>query len=323
MTLGRLLGMAAAAPATVGGQAVIEGVMMKAPQRLCVAVRRPSGSIVVKNDPVRPLAARWPVLGWPFLRGPVVLGETLVQGMKALSFSAEQALEEDGETMGSWALGLTLTVAVLAGLGLFVALPHLLALWLGDIWPGGFGTESLWFHLFDGIIKVGVFVAYLWGISLMGDIRRVFEYHGAEHKSIFCYESGGELTVDAARAFPRLHPRCGTAFLLVVLVISIFIFAALLPLLPRLAEAGWLNQTLLISLKILLMLPVAGVSYEMIRLAGKKQGAGFWGALLWPGLQLQRLTTREPSDRQIEIALAALSAAIDTDANEAPSICVL
>jgi uncharacterized protein YqhQ len=323
MKLGRALGLAVSAPATVGGKAVIEGVMMKAPHRLCVAVRRPSGQIVVKNDPVNSLTKRWPLLGWPILRGPVILGETLVQGLKALSFSATQALEEEDEQMGSWALGVTLAVAVAAGLGLFVALPHLLALWLGEVWPGGFGTESLWFHLFDGLIKVGVFIAYLWAISLMHDIRRVFEYHGAEHKSIFCYESGGELSVDAARGFPRLHPRCGTAFLLVVLVISIFIFAGVLPLLPRLAEAGWLNQTLLIVLKIFLMLPIAGISYEMIRLAGKRQGKGFWGALLWPGLQLQRLTTREPDDTQIEIALAALTAALDTDKNEAPSVCLL
>lgn len=310
-------------PTTVGGQAVIEGVMMKAPRRLCVAVRRPGGDIVVKNEPFTPLSNRWPFLGWPFVRGPVVLGETLVEGMKALSFSAQQALEEEGEELGSWALGLTLFVALAAGLGLFVAVPHLAALGLGSIWPGGFGTESLWFHLFDGLIKVALFVAYLWLITAMKEIRRVFEYHGAEHKSIYCFEAGGELTVEAARGYSRLHPRCGTAFLLVVLVVSILIFASAFPFLPRLAEAGWLNQVLQIGLKILLMLPVAGLSYEVIRLAGKKGGKGFWGLLLWPGLQMQRLTTREPNDDQIEIALAALKAALDTDEGEASSIRVL
>ncbi|MFH2125150.1 MAG: DUF1385 domain-containing protein [Pseudomonadota bacterium] len=310
-------------PANVGGQAVIEGVMMKAPSRLCVAVRRPSGEILVKNDPLRSLTSRWPILGWPFLRGPVILGETLVQGMKALSFSAQQALEEEGEELGSWALLLTLLVAIGAGLGLFVALPHLLSLALGRVVPGGYDTHSFWFHAVDGVIKVVIFGAYLWLISLMRDIRRVFEYHGAEHKAIFCYESGGELCVEAARGYPRLHPRCGTAFLLVVLAVSILVFAVALPFLPRLAENGWLNQALLIGLKILLMLPIAGASYEIIRLAGKKQGRGFWGALIWPGLQLQRLTTREPSDDQIEIALAALKAATATSHDEGPSICVL
>lgn len=310
-------------PATVGGQAVIEGVMMKAPRRLCIAVRRPGGSIVIKNEPFTPLANRWPMLGWPMLRGPVVLGETLVEGMKALSFSAQQALEEEDEEMGSWALGLTLAVALLFGLGLFVAVPHLAALWLGHLWPGGFGIESLWFHVFDGAIKVTLFVGYLWAITAMKEIRRVFEYHGAEHKSIFCFESGQELSVEAARKFSRLHPRCGTAFLLVVLVISILMFAIVLPFMPRLAEADWLNQVAMIGLKIAFMLPIAGISYEVIRAAGKKNGQGVWGALLWPGLQLQRLTTREPNDEQIEIALAALKAALETEEGEAASIQVL
>ncbi len=308
---------------TVGGQAVIEGVMMKAPRRLCVAVRRPSGQIVVKNDPLSPLAARYKFLGWPFFRGPVVLIETLVQGMQALNFSAQQALEEEGESLGNWALGLTLAVALAAGLGLFVALPHLLSLWVGSLSWAGFGTESLSFHLLDGLIKTALFVAYLGGISMMAEIRRVFEYHGAEHKSIYCFEAGQELTVANAREYSRLHPRCGTAFLLVVLVISILAFTVIFPLLPRLAEAAWLNQLAQIGLKIMLMLPIAGLSYEVIRLAGKKGGKGFWAAMLWPGLQMQRLTTREPSDEQIEIALAALRAATCTGEGQPSSLTCL
>jgi uncharacterized protein YqhQ len=305
----------------VGGQAVIEGVMMKAPRRLCVAVRRSSGGIVVKNEPFRPLSNRFPLLGWPFFRGPVVLGETLVQGMKALNFSAQQALEEEGEEMGSWALGLTMLVAIVAGMGLFVAVPHLLSLWLGSI--KGFDVQSLAFHLVDGAIKVAIFVAYLWLISLMGEVRRVFQYHGAEHKSIYCFESGEELTVENARRFSRLHPRCGTAFLLVVLLISIVVFAIAFPMLPRFAESGWVNQVAQIGIKILFMFPIAGISYEIIKLAGKRGGKGFWGVMLWPGLQMQRLTTKEPTDEQIEIALAALRAAVDTDEGEEASLCVL
>lgn len=308
-------------PMNVGGQAVIEGVMMKAPRRLCVAVRRSSGGIVVKNEPFRPLSARFSFLGWPLLRGPVVLGETLVQGMKALSFSAQQALEEEGEEMGSWAMGLTMLVAIAAGMGLFVAVPHLLSLWLGSL--RGFDEQSLSFHLVDGVIKIAIFVAYLWIISLMGEVRRVFQYHGAEHKSIYCFEAGEELTVANARRYSRLHPRCGTAFLLVVLLISIFVFAVIFPLLPRLAEASWLNQAAQIGIKILFMIPIAGISYEIIKLAGKRGGKGFWGAMLWPGLQMQRLTTKEPTDEQIEIALTALKAAVDTDECEEASLCVL
>lgn len=308
-------------PVTVGGQAVIEGVMMKAPRRLCVAVRRPGGGIVLKNDPFRPLSERWPFLGWPLVRGPVILGETLVEGFKALAFSARQVLEEEGEELGSWTLALTILAALAAGLGLFVALPHLISWWLGR-WQG-FDSQSLFFHLVDGLLKVGFFVAYLWLISLLGEVRRVFEYHGAEHKSIYCFEAGEPLTVERARRFSRLHPRCGTAFLLVVLVVSILVFATVFPLLPRLAESAWLNQLSQIGLKILLMLPIAGVSYEVIRLAGRKGGRGIWGVVLWPGLQLQRLTTREPSDEQLEIALAALKAAVDTAADQEASLCVL
>jgi uncharacterized protein YqhQ len=308
---------------TVGGQAVIEGVMMKAPRRLCVAVRRPSGQIVLKNDPHLPLSARYKFLGWPLVRGPVVLLETLVQGMRALNFSAQQALEEEGQALGNWTLGLTLFLALAAGLGLFVALPHLVSLWLGSQSWAGFGSESFWFHLVDGVIKAALFLAYLGGISLMAEIRRVFQYHGAEHKSIYCFEAGQELTVANARAYSRLHPRCGTAFLLVVLVVSLLVFTLVFPLLPRLAQAGWLNQLAQIGLKILLMFPIAGLSYEVIRLGGKKGGRGLWGALLWPGLQMQRLTTREPSDEQIEIALAALKAATATSEDQPASLTCL
>ena len=155
-------------PQTVGGQAVIEGVMMKAPRRLCVALRSPDGGIVVKNDPFTPLSQRFPILGWPFFRGPVVLGETLVLGLKALSFSAQHALEEEGEEMGSWAMALTMLLAVAVGIGLFVALPHLLSYWLGSLQSMGFDENSLSFHLVDGVIKVAFFVAYIWIISQMG-----------------------------------------------------------------------------------------------------------------------------------------------------------
>ncbi|MCB2188488.1 MAG: DUF1385 domain-containing protein [Deltaproteobacteria bacterium] len=303
-------------PQTVGGQAVIEGVMMKAPTRLAVALRLPGGEILVKDDPFRSLAARFPLLAKPFIRGPVILGETLVLGMKALSYSAQKALadEEEEEGLGSWALALTMLGAVALGLALFVALPHLLALGLGRVAPRGFDETTLAFHLTDGGLKTLIFLAYLWSISLMKDIRRVFEYHGAEHKAIYCYESGGELSVAAARGYSRLHPRCGTAFLLVVLLVSILIFTVVFPLLPRLAAAAWANQAAQIGLKTVLMLPVAGISYEIIRLAGQKAGHPLCRALLWPGLQLQKLTTREPSDDQIEIALAALKAALSEGA---------
>ena len=310
-------------PETVGGQAVIEGVMMKAPRRLCVAVRRPSGDIMVKNDPFRPLSERCKALGWPFFRGPIILGETLILGMKALTFSAQQALEEEEEQLGPWAMAATMAVALLAGLGLFVALPHLISMWLGSLESFGFDIDSLWFHLVDGVIKMLLFVTYIWLISLMRDIRRVFEYHGAEHKSIYCFESGEELSVENARRFSRLHPRCGTAFLLVVLMVSVFLFAGILPMFPTLSDVKILNHLMLIGIKIIMMLPIAGISYEVIRAAGKRQGKGIWGCLLWPGLQMQRLTTKEPTDDQLEIALEALKAAVNTPQEAESTECVL
>ncbi|CAO0821005.1 DUF1385 domain-containing protein [Desulfarculales bacterium] len=302
---------------------MIEGVMMKAPRRLCVVVRRPSGVVVVKNDPFEPLSVRLPFLAWPFLRGLVVLFETLVHGLKALSFSANQALEEEETQMGPWTLALTMVVAVVFGLVLFVVLPHLLSLWLGRLKALAFDEMSLWFHLTDGVIKVALLVSYLWLISRMKDIQRVFEYHGAEHKSIYCLEAGQDLAVANARRYSRLHPRCGTAFLLVVLAVSMLIFALVFPLLPKFSPKAGLNQAAQIGLKVLLMLPIAGISYEVIRLAGKKGGQGFWGILLWPGLQMQRLTTREPDDDQIEIALTALRAAVGTAEGDVSSLSYL
>jgi uncharacterized protein YqhQ len=216
-----------------------------------------------------------------------------------------------------------MVVAVAFGLGLFVAVPPLLSLWLGRLRALAFDEMSLWFHLTDGVIKVTLFVAYLWLISRMKDIQRVFEYHGAEHKTIYCFEAGQELTVANARAYSRLHPRCGTAFLLVVLVVSMLIFALVFPLLPKFSPSAVLNQAAQIGLKVLLMLPIAGISYEVIRLAGKKGGTGIWGLLLWPGLQMQRLTTREPDDDQIEIALAALKAAVGTAEDAEPTLSCL
>ncbi len=186
----------------VGGQAVIEGVMMKAPRRVCVAVRQADGGMVVKNQPFRPLSARYPLLAKPFLRGPVVLGETLVLGLKALSFSAQQAMEEEGEDMGSLALGLTMLLAVAAGVGVFVVLPHLLAFWLGQWDVLAYGVESLTFHLVDGVVKVALFVGYIYLISLMKEIKRVFMYHGAEHKSIYCSRRRG-----THRGHARRHSR--------------------------------------------------------------------------------------------------------------------
>jgi uncharacterized protein YqhQ len=294
----------------VGGQAVIEGVMMKAPKSLAVVVRKPNGEIAFKEDVLQPWSDRLKFLKWPVLRGTLTLIETLIQGFQALSFSANQALEEnEGEQeIGGWTMFLTLSVALLIGMGLFVALPHWISAWLGTITSFAFGVESLTFHLIDGLIKIFFFIAYIWIISRFRDIRRIFQYHGAEHKSIFTYEAGEELTIANASRHSTLHPRCGTSFILLVLIISILAFSLLFPLLPKLASLpGWGKNVVYVLFKIVLMIPITGLAYEAIKFSGRKAHLPWVRRVILPGLWIQRLTTQEPSEDQIEVALQALS----------------
>lgn len=289
----------------IGGQAVIEGVMMRSPKAMAIAVRRPSGQVAVKEEPWRSLSQRLKFLRWPVLRGAVVFIEALVNGIQALSYSANQALEEEeGGPLSPWAIGLTIVLALGLAMVIFVAAPHLISL------ASGLGVRTLGFHLIDGLLKVAFFVAYILGISLLKDVRRMFMYHGAEHMSIHAYEAGQPLTVESARHWPTLHPRCGTAFILLVLVISIIFFALVFPFLPRPEGSRWLVNLFFLLVKVVLMLPIAGLAYELIRQAGRRSQAWWVRVVIWPGLLLQRLTTRKPTDDQIEIALTALKSAL-------------
>jgi uncharacterized protein YqhQ len=305
----------------VGGQAVLEGVMMLAPNALAVAVRRPDGQIVFKEGPPwRLLSARYPWLKWPFIRGIVALIESLVNGIGALTFSANASLEgeEEEEELGAWALVATIALAFVLGILLFVALPHYLSYFLGQQGPFNFGVESLAFHTIDGIIKLAVFFLYLWMISMIKDIARVFEYHGAEHKTIYTYEAGQELTVENARQYTTLHPRCGTAFLIVVLMISIILFAVVFPLIaPKPEEAGLSLHLFFVGVKILLMFPIAGSAYELNRYASRHMDIRLLKLAILPGLWVQKLTTREPSDDQLEIAISALEKALAVENSKA------
>ena len=297
----------------VGGQAVLEGVMMRSPKALVVAVRKPDGEVAIKEAAWRSLSARHKWLAWPFFRGMIVLFEAMVNGIDALVFSANQALD-DGETeeeFGTWALVGTIGLALGFGILLFVVAPHYLSLVLGRIGPLSYNVDSLAFHLVDGVIKLAVFIAYIWIISLLKDIRRVFEYHGAEHKSIYTYEAGLDLTVENARPFTTLHPRCGTAFIIVVLMISIFLFAAVFPFItPKGAATGWSIHLFFVAVKILLLMPIAGAAYEINRYASRHMDHLLLKIVAAPGLWVQKITTREPSDDQIEIALIALRKAL-------------
>ena len=314
--------------AAVGGQAVIEGVMMRGPARWTVAVREAGGRVRTNAVAYRPWARRRPVLGRPFLRGAVVLIESLVLGIKALNYSAEVAAEDETPAvpaepaegtapsapakpaLGFWALALTFAVSLGLALALFVALPHLLSLWLGRFW--GFDETSAWFHLADGLIKFAFFIGYVWAIGLIPEIGRVYAYHGAEHQVIFAFEAGeAPLTTASAARQPLCHPRCGTAFIFLVLALSILFFAAVFPLFfaagqnlaPLRTGAG-------IGLKILLMPLLAGLAYEVTRLAGRARPRSVWRIILVPGLWLQRLTTRRPDEAQLEVALTALNQAV-------------
>ncbi len=297
----------------VGGQAVIEGIMMRAPRTFTVVVRRPDGELSIREDRWYSPMEKWPILKKPLLRGCIVLYEALFNGIQALTYSAQEALGEEEEKLGPWALGGTIALALGGAVLLFVVIPHLATLGIGALLGTDLSVRSVWFHVIDGVIKVSIFVAYIILISLLKEIRRVFQYHGAEHKSIHAYEHGDELTVENARKYPTLHARCGTAFILLVLVFSIFLFTGVFPLIPQdLLGNKILTNILFILVKIVLLLPIAGFSYEIIRM-GEKLNNPLLNLLLRPGLWLQKLTTREPSDDQIEVALVALKKTLEKE----------
>lgn len=276
----------------VGGQAVIEGVMMRGPEYIATAVRTPSGEITIKKDPVHSLGEKYPILKKPFIRGTIALGESLVYGMKSLSYSAQAAGEEE-EQLTTKQMAVTMTFSAVLAIIFFLVIPT-----YGAKFIPGVAESTVRLNIVEGILRLAIFLLYIWGISLTSDIRRVFEYHGAEHKTIWTYEAGEALTVENVKKHSRLHPRCGTNFLLIVMVVSIFVFAFL----------GWPNLIERIISRIILMPVVAGISYELIRLAGRTENPVIQ-TLVKPGLWLQYLTTREPHADQIEVAIQALEVA--------------
>ena len=277
----------------VGGQAVIEGVMMRDAAKTATAVRLPNGEIAVEMHPVTSIRDRYPVLNLPLIRGSVIMVESLVIGMRALSFSTQAAGEED-EQMTKKEIALTILFALVLASVLFIVIPtgaaHLAAAYTND---------PIVFNLIEGGIRLAVFLLYIWGISWMGGIRRVFQYHGAEHKTIHCYEAGEALTVENVQKFPRLHPRCGTNFLLIVMVIAIVFHVFF----------GWPDLWLRILSRLAVLPVVAGVSYEIIRFAGRSENR-IVRILITPGLWLQYLTTRPPDDEMVEVAIESLKAVL-------------
>jgi uncharacterized protein YqhQ len=273
----------------IGGQAVIEGVMMKNKLKLAVAVRLPNDEIKVKKTQLKPLHK---LLKLPFIRGTTTLFYIMIIGMKALVWSANQALGEE-EELGFWELVGTLGLSLLFGLVFFVGVPF------GATWLTG--LEGIGFNIIEGIIRVALFVGYVFAISYMKDIRRMFQYHGAEHMAANCYEFGHELTVENVRKYSPIHPRCGTSFIMLVLIVSIVLFTFI-------TSEAW---TVKLLSRIVLIPVVAGISYELLRLGGMFRKSLFMRILIAPGKWVQKITTQKPDDKMIEVAIASLKAVLD------------
>ena len=290
----------------VGGQAVIEGVMMRGKTHVAVAVRQPDGEISVDVRPVNSISDRYPILKKPFLRGVVSLVESLVMGMKALAYSAQVSGDEE-EKLDSKEMALTIAVSAGLAILLFIVIPTWSMRFLT-----GITQDYMALNLAEGVLRMAIFLAYIAAISSMNDIQRVFQYHGAEHKTIYTYEAGLPLKVENVRPFSTLHPRCGTNFLMIVMLISMFIFTFL----------GWPSLLERIASRIILMPVIAGVSYELIRYAGAHTNNPLVRIAITPGLLLQKLTTRQPDDSQIEVAIASLKAVVPPeDLAQEPEAC--
>lgn len=316
---------------SIGGQAVIEGVMMRSPNAFVVAVRKPDGTIRLRRDQWFGLSQKLNFLKKPFLRGVLMLIETMANGIVSLNYSANIAMEAEerekalkkGKTLEQFeasqkkkekvdlATFLTMAVSFSFGIGLFVFVPHTVAFWIGDVLGQNWTLDSFAFHAVDGVIKAFIFIFYIWSISFMKDVYRVFQYHGAEHKSIATFEAGMDLTVENARKFTTLHPRCGTSFVFFLILISIILFSAVFTLVPVGANLpGILRHVVAVLFKVVLMLPVAGISYELIKASGKCSDQWWARAMAAPGMLLQKLTTKEPDDQQLEVALSSIRAVL-------------
>lgn len=291
---------------SIGGQAVIEGIMMRGPEKIATAVRKPDGEIIIDETENKVSGG---IRKIPFVRGVFAFIDSMTIGIKALMFSAN-FYEEDGsakdrkesssEEMPAWMMTVTILISLCMSIGLFIALPNLIA---GFIVPNvqTEGGSDILYNIVESVTKIAIFLVYLLLVSRMKDIQRVFEYHGAEHKTIFCYENGEELTVENVKKHQRFHPRCGTSFLLFVIIISIIVFSIV----------GRFDTKIVDILVRILLLPIiAGISYEIIRFAGKHTDSKWVSWLNKPGMWLQRLTTREPDEKQIEVAITALKAVL-------------
>ncbi len=278
-----------------GGQAIIEGVMMRHGNKIAAAVRRPDKEIEFKEFEYIPLTKRYKPLGWMFIRGTVTLFEMMIIGIKCLMFSADIALSEEERKPKGWEMYVSFVISFAVAMFFFVVVP---AFFFTQI--KAFVPNLILLNILEGCVRLGIFLCFLCSTLLMEDMRRVYMYHGAEHKTVFAWEHGQELTVQNVKEFSTRHPRCGTSFILFVMIVSILVFALL-------GRPDFYHRVLY---KLILMPVVAGISYEAIRFTGKYSHSKLVQLLSWPGLMLQKITTREPSDDQMEVAIAAMKKVI-------------
>lgn len=307
---------------SIGGQAVIEGVMMRSPHSFVIAVRKKDGKIKIRRDQWFGLSSKYDFLKKPFLRGVLMMVEAMANGVVALNFSANEAAEDEAQASGKkikkkqnekvdWTTFLTMLVSFAMGIALFVFLPHALSFGVGKLFGQSWDLNSFAFHAVDGTIKACIFILYIYLISFFPDVKRVFQYHGAEHKSIATFEADQALNVENASKFSTLHPRCGTSFLFFLIFISIILFSIFFVFLPLPSDLPVVVKHLIAMLiKMILMFPIAGISYEVIKFAGKNADKSYCRWISKPGMMLQKITTSEPDAQQLEVALASIRTAI-------------
>jgi len=288
----------------IGGQAVLEGVMMRSLTGYSVAVRQPNGDVAVKKDKLVSITAKYPFLKFPVLRGSVVLIQSLILGMRALNYSASVATENEAgeQEMSNWAMASTMLVAMVVGLGVFILAPLGITNLIRHFFAPHMG--NLAYNAIDGVLRAAFFFIYILSISFMDDIKRVFQYHGAEHKTVYTFEANEELTVENARTKSTLHPRCGTSFLMFVMAISILVFSLVPSTVPFVVK---------FAARVVLIPLIAGLAYEVIRFSARHLGNPVCRLLTRPGMLLQKITTKEPDDLQLAVAITALKEALMYD----------
>lgn len=299
---------------TIGGQSILEGIMMKGPRKRCTVVRKPDGTLAIRDESIAPLKEKYPIAGVPVIRGFVMMIQSLMEGFQAIEYSSQFLEEEDEppsrfeqwmiDKIGAGAIEsalyfLSVVLGVGLAIGLFIVLPAFVVVFLPDSVP------HLGANLIEGVLRIMIFIAYMVIMGMIPDIKRTFRYHGAEHKTIYCYEKGLELTTEHVRQQPREHPRCGTSFLFVIMIISILVFSLVS------ADSRWVQ----LVLRVVLLPVVIGLSYEVNRFAGRHDGL-LSQIVRWPGMMLQHITVLEPDDRMIEVAIISLQHVIPENRQE-------